>query len=445
MSSTNAVLEVAQLNLLGLPPPRDAREPHGARGGAAYDAAMRWIRDLAFHVAGMVTSILGFTLWVTGVSVSLSLLIVYVGLVTTLLSFYAFRWFARLERHRAAIVLGAPIPERYRAAPRGAGWWQRLKVAAKDPATWKDFTWTIVCGVVGFAFSVTAISAWASVLYLLTLPLWFWAPSHAMDLYFFDVDSLPTALGAAGIGLVLLPLCIVVVRGLTIAELWMMRGLLAPSREQELSERVDVLTTTRAGAVDAQAAELQRIERDLHDGAQARLVALAMNLGMAEDKLDSDPEQARTLLAEARGEARTALTELRDLARGIHPPILSDRGLEAALGSIAARSPIEVAIEADLPRRPPAAVEAAAYFVVAEALANAAKHSGAQRVLVRLALRDELLVAEVADDGAGGANPNGSGLTGLRRRVEALDGTLSVVSPPGGGTTLHAEVPCGSS
>ena len=158
----------------------------------------------------------------------------------------------------------------------------------------------------------------------------------------------------------------------------MMVPLLRPPRSEELTERVDVLTSTRAGAVDAQAAELQRIERDLHDGAQARLVALAMSLGMAEEKLSSDPEQARALLEEARGEARTALTELRDLARGIHPPILSDRGLEAAITALAARSPLAATIDADLPRRPPAAVEGAAYFVVAEALANATKHSEAR-------------------------------------------------------------------
>jgi signal transduction histidine kinase len=404
----------------------------------------RWARDFAFHCAGLVTSVAGFTLWVTGVSVTASLAITVVGLLSALVFFWLFRWFARIERRRAALVLGERIPERYRRGEPGASWFARLRAAAADPATWKDFAWTGICGVLGFAFAVVVLSRWGSVLYLISLPLWYWAPKPPTSFGFTDVDTLPKALAAAGAGLLLIPVCGLIVRGLTRLELAAMVPLLRPPRGEELAERVDVLTTTRAGAVEAQAAELQRIERDLHDGAQARLVALAMSLGMAEEKLDSDPAQARELLTEARGEARTALTELRDLARGIHPPILADRGLEAAITSIAARSPLAVSIEAELPSRPPAAVEGAAYFVVAEALANATKHSGARSVLVRFVLRDAVLVVEVADDGRGDADPHGSGLLGLQRRVEALDGTLSVVSPPGGGTTLHAALPAGS-
>jgi signal transduction histidine kinase len=403
-----------------------------------------WGRDFAFHSVGLITSVIGFTLWVTAVSVTLSLLVFLIGLFVALGSFYCFRWFARLERRRAALVQDAPIPERYRDAPKGSGWFHKLKFMAKDPATWKDFTWTLLCGTVGFAFSIFVVTIWGLVLGLVTLPAWYWALPEAANIGIWEVDTLPMALLSAGIGVLLIPVAGWLVRQLTVAELALMRPLLRPSREEALAERVEVLTTTRAGAVNAQAAELQRIERDLHDGAQARLVALALNLGMAEDKFDSDPEQARELLAEARGEAKTALTELRDLARGIHPPILSDRGLAAAVTALAARSPLAVTIEADVPDRLPPAVEAAAYFVVAEALANATKHSRALRVLVRLALQDGQLVVEVADDGVGGANADGSGLLGLRRRVEALDGELHVVSPRSSGTTLHAEVPCGS-
>jgi signal transduction histidine kinase len=403
----------------------------------------RWARDFAFHCVGLVTSIVGFTLWVTGVSVTLGLAVLVVGLLVALVFFWAFRWFARVERRRAALVLGEAIPERYRRGKPGAGWFARLRAAAADPATWKDFAWTGICGVLGFAISMAAITLWGVVLGLVTLPAWYWSLPEPVEFGLFDVDSLGLALAVAGGGLLLVPVCGWIVRGLTLVELAMMVPLLRPPRSEELTERVDVLTSTRAGAVDAQAAELQRIERDLHDGAQARLVALAMSLGMAEDKLDSDPAQARELLVEARGEARTALTELRDLARGIHPPILSDRGLEAAITSLAARSPLPVTIEVDVEPRPPAAVEAAAYFVVAEALTNATKHSQARAVLVRLERRDDVLAVEVADDGRGGADAAGSGLLGLARRVEALDGALRVVSPPGGGTTLHAELPCG--
>jgi signal transduction histidine kinase len=211
-----------------------------------------------------------------------------------------------------------------------------------------------------------------------------------------------------------------------------------------LEERIEVLETTRAGAVDLQESELRRIERDLHDGAQARLVALGMNLGMAEQKLDADPDAARSLVAEARAGLAEALRELRDLARGIHPPVLTDRGLAAALDSIAERSAVPVHVHAELRERPPAAVETAAYFVAAEAIANAAKHAGTTRIDVSLVHEAGRLTVEVRDDGRGGANLAGSGLLGLRRRVEALDGSLSVESPSGRGTTLRAELPCAS-
>ena len=219
---------------------------------------------------------------------------------------------------------------------------------------------------------------------------------------------------------------------------------LAPPDHAELTQRIETLTSSRAGAVDQQEAELRRIERDLHDGAQARLVALGMSIGMAEQKLGSDPEGARELLAEARQGAGRALRELRDLARGIHPPVLADRGLEAAVTALADASPLRVTVEADVTERPDAPVESAAYFVVAEALANAGKHSQAKRVDIRMRRDDDVLVVEVADDGVGGANASGAGLSGLRRRVEALDGTLRLASPAGGPTVVHAEMPCGS-
>ncbi len=211
---------------------------------------------------------------------------------------------------------------------------------------------------------------------------------------------------------------------------------------QQMAERIETLTSSRAGAVNVQESELRRIERDLHDGAQARLVALGMNLGMAEQKLAQDPERAGELLAEARAGAEEALRELRALARGIHPPVLTDRGLEAAVTALANATPQHVALSVDVPTRPPSAVETAAYFVVAEALANAAKHSGSDWLDIRIATVGRHLELEIRDDGMGGADPNGSGLVGLRHRVEALDGSLQVTSPPGGPTTVYAELPC---
>jgi signal transduction histidine kinase len=229
--------------------------------------------------------------------------------------------------------------------------------------------------------------------------------------------------------------------GLTVLLLGHLAIRLTAPADAELKRRIDVLTTTRAGAVDAQEAELRRIERDLHDGAQARLVALGMNLGMAEQKLATDPDRVRQLLAEARQGAREALEELRDLARGIHPPILADRGLGAAIAALAARSPLRVNVSV-AGERPPPAVESAGYFVAAEALANAGKHAEAEHVDVRIVRGGGRLLVEVTDDGHGGADPSGAGLLGLRRRVEALDGRLQVVSPDGGPTTVRAELPC---
>jgi signal transduction histidine kinase len=208
--------------------------------------------------------------------------------------------------------------------------------------------------------------------------------------------------------------------------------------------RIKRLEETRAGAVDVQESELRRIERDLHDGAQARLVALGMSLGMAEQALEKDPEAVRELLAEARQGAGEALQELRDLARGIRPPLLTDRGLGPAVSALTARTPVPTTLSLDVPDRYPSAVETAAYFTVAEALANAIKHANAKHIEIRIEAHDEVLLAEVLDDGVGGADANGRGFVGLRQRAEALDGTLRVESPVGGPTRVTVELPCAS-
>jgi signal transduction histidine kinase len=216
------------------------------------------------------------------------------------------------------------------------------------------------------------------------------------------------------------------------------------SRGSRLARRVDVLEETRAGAVDVEEAKLRRIERDLHDGAQARLVSLGMTLGLAEQRFAADPEGARQLLAEARGEVGETLQELRDLARGIHPPVLSDRGLCAALSSLAAQSRLPIIVTCELDERLAPTVEIAAYFVAAEAIANAAKHAEARQIDVDVRRLDDTLRLAISDNGCGGADPAGSGLTGMLHRVRALDGTLDISSPGGGPTIIRAELPCAS-
>ncbi|HEY2326901.1 MAG TPA: histidine kinase [Gaiellaceae bacterium] len=227
-----------------------------------------------------------------------------------------------------------------------------------------------------------------------------------------------------------------------IAVIALLSGLRAVGRRERSEARVEEVTRTRSGAVEAAETQLRRIERDLHDGAQARLVALGMNIGLAEQQLTKDPEKAQEHLAEARAAATAALQELRDLARGIHPPILADRGLDAAIHALALHASVPVSVDVELVDRPPVAIETAAYFVASEGLANALKHAHASRIDIDVHERETALVVRVLDDGRGGASELNGGLHGLRQRVEALDGSLRIASPEGGPTIIEAVLPC---
>ena len=403
-------------------------------------------KDTLYLVTGLPMGILTFTVAVTGWSMGLGLLITFLGIPVLLVTALALRGLSHVERARAQLVVDEPLVARYHE-PARPGFWERCKSALSDPQNWRDLGWALLLmpvGIAGFTIAVTAI---ATVLGLIFAPVWTWPLWHDAnppDLGLFHVHDIWTSLVATVVGIAAIPLGLALVRGAAAASGALAHALLAP-RTEELTERVEVLQATRAGAVDAAAAELERIERDLHDGAQARLVAIAMDLGLAQQKLDSDPEQARQLLAEAREGAGAALVELRDLARGIRPALLAERGLAEAVRAFAARSPVPATVTVDIgDERLPEAVEAAAYFVVAEALTNVAKHAGAKRATVSLVRRGDALEVLVVDDGHGGANADGAGIKGLRARVEALDGTLGVASPPGGPTMLRAELPCGS-
>jgi signal transduction histidine kinase len=403
-------------------------------------------RDTGYLLLGLPMGIVTFTVIVTGISTTIGLAITIIGLVTVLATVAASRGLAIVERRRVAIVTGEPIPSAYR--PRQAdGFLARIWEVLKDPATWRDMAWHLLLLPIGIAGFTIAVTAWGASLGLLFMPVWYWAldGTNAVDMGLFKVDTLGEAFACSGIGLVALPLAVLLIRGTAALTVAIARGLLSPLSRRQLEGRVEALDEARAGAVDDAAEKLAQIERDLHDGAQARLVALAMDLGMAEHRLNSaDPEAARELVVEAREEARQALAELRGLVRGIHPPLLADRGLPGAIPALADRSPIAAEATVAVPGRLPRPIEAAAYFVVAEALANAGKHSGATRVHVDVRLDGGLLRVAVADDGRGGADAAGSGLDGLQRRVAALDGRLTVTSPPGGGTVVRAELPCAS-
>jgi signal transduction histidine kinase len=247
------------------------------------------------------------------------------------------------------------------------------------------------------------------------------------------------AIWAAMAGLAIAPWLIAVV---ATTDARVAKALLGPSRAEELERRVRNLTQTRAGVVDAADAERRRLERDLHDGTQQRLVSLAVNLGMARAEATT-AEEARAAIAEAHEAAKSALAELRDLVRGMHPAVLEDRGLDAALSGVAAQLPVPVRLTVDLPRRPPPVIEAVAYFVVSEGLANVVKHANASHAEVFVRRYGDRLHVIVSDDGAGGADPaGGSGLAGLARRAASVDGTFEIDSPPGGPTLLTVDLPC---
>ena len=406
-------------------------------------------RELAFLLLGGLTAIAGFVVQVAGLSAGLSLLITFVGIPILLALAVADRWLCAIERLRVGFVRREHVPAVYRRAPK-RGFIAWMKTVATDPQTWKDFGWVWLNIVPGFASAIVAVSLVASVLWALTLPIYWWSlPESALPQLWPDsrVDTWGEVLGIAAVGLLLLPVVASIVTGLARGQAWLGRRILGPSDRAELEQRVGVLTRTRAAAADAQTNELRRIERDLHDGAQARMVAVTMDLGLAQEKIESDPDQARALVAAAHAEAKTAIADLRRLVGGIAPAVLTDRGLDAALSALVASCRIPVSLDAQLDEggRLPSAVEVAAYFVVSEALVNAQKHSDASAATVPLRRQAERVVVEVADDGRGGAVVGaGSGLVGLRDRVAALDGWFAISSPVGGPTIVRAEIPCAS-
>ncbi len=359
----------------------------------------------AYAVAQLLLSfvlIALLVLWLVGGT----LVVVWVGIGILALTVPATRWIANLHRTMAARTLGTPVPVPYRPLPQGTGFVAKARVVLADPMTWRDLGWLVVAPVVGLVVSLTVILL--LVLVLTAFIWWFATPPLMQARAKFD------------------------------------RLFLSYSRTETLEQRVQVLAETRAELVDHSAAELRRLERDLHDGAQARLVALSMSLGMADAAFESeDPEQARQLIKDARATTSAAISDLRSVVRGIHPPVLADRGLSGAVAALAIDMAIPVTVDAKLVGRLPAPVESAVYFAVAECLANVGKHSGARNGWVTLRHEAGVLRAVVGDDGRGSADPGaGTGMLGVMRRLAAFDGTLSVSSPAGGPTIVTLEVPC---
>ncbi len=371
-----------------LPPPRPPLD------------ARTWC-EIGYLLANLPVGLVGFLYVTTCLYVSAALSVTVVGLPLLALGLLGCRALGRGERARARALLGLRIEE-----PSGlplhkdAGFFDRLWAQLKDPVAWR-----------------------ASLYLFMRLP--------------WDVLTFAVALTSLFVGWPVLPW---LARGLTNVDRALVLGLLSPS--DALERRVAELESDLGVVVDTAAADLRRIERNLHDGAQARLVALAMDLGLAREKLLEDPEAAARMVDDAHGEVKLALAELRDLARGIHPAILTDRGLGPALSSLAARCPVRVDVSCDLGDRPAPAIEGIAYFTASELLQNVSKHSGAAKATVDVWRAQERLLLQVSDDGRGGADPatRAGGLAGLTERLDAVDGLLAVHSPTGGPTTITAEL-----
>ncbi|MFE5737337.1 sensor histidine kinase [Streptomyces celluloflavus] len=357
-------------------------------------------REMAYLLSNFPVGVAAFCVLVVWLVAGIGLSVTVIGLPLLASGLTACRWFGRLERARARALLGIQVAEPSPVRPRHPGFFPWLWTCLKDPVGWRHALYSFVR------------LPWAILTFALTLVL-----------FFVGWPALPW-----------------VARWLSNVDRAMVRGLLSPS--DELERRIAELESDRVTVTDTAAADLRRIERDLHDGAQARLVALAMGLGLAKEKLLEDPDAAAAMVDEAHGEVKLALQELRDLARGIHPAILTDRGLGPALTSLAGRCTVPVRAAVDLAERPAPAIEGIAYFTVSELLQNISKHSAARQATVEVWRAEDRLMIQVRDDGRGGARlDGGTGMAGLAERLGSVDGLFVLDSPVGGPTLVTAELP----
>jgi len=404
-----------------------------------------WYANGAILV-GFFASIVAFAVVAALASAGASVLVAGIGFVLVAFGIEGSRAFARFERCRVfAGEPGHPPAHPYKRL-RGAGVVAGLRAEFLDESRWRDVLYVTINLPLAVLELVAAALLWSLALALLTMPIWFDAVPTAGPGPFaiFDGRDLAMAPFRTLVGLALLPVAASVSQLLIRLHRGVVTNLLCTSESRELRRQVETLRESRSAVLDVEATELSRIERDLHDGAQQRLVALTMDLGRASERLDADPEAAKALILEGQAQARAALAEIRQLVRGIAPSILLDRGLVAALESIVGRGEITTVVSSSLApgERLPAAVERTAYFVATEALVNVAKHSGASHCEIRVRRVPPNLVLDIEDDGHGGAEAvPGGGLAGLRDRLAGVDGTLTVTSPNGGPTIVRASIP----
>jgi signal transduction histidine kinase len=407
-------------------------------------SARTWLAVIHL-MAGLVTGALAF-----GVIVALGVLglgtlwFFLLGLPLLVAALWLSLQFGRAERARFTVTLGAHITAPPANLSPGTGRWRRTWRLLTSRAAWRHVAYALIRLPLSLAETILVTAVWSFALAMLGLPLFGWMMIRLK--WHLDAGLPRPWLMAAAVlaGVLVLPAAPRVTQALATADAAVARYLIGPGSQADMTVRIGELERSRAQAVGSADAERRRIERDLHDGAQQRLVSLAMNLGRARARFADDPDGARVIIDQAHEEAKQALTELRNLVRGVHPPVLSDRGLDAAISGLAVLSPVPVTVRASLPVRPSASAEAIAYFVVAEALTNVAKHARATQAEVEVSRHGEVLRVLIRDDGAGGADPQGQGLAGLADRLAGVDGRLSVRSPAGGPTLIEAELPCGS-
>ena len=411
---------------------------------------LRTWREAGWAIAALPLGVVWFSLFLTLLTTSVSLLVFVVGLPLLALTLWAARLAGRLQREVAGIVLDVDLPATPALPPPDARPFRRFLQPLVDLSTWRALAYLLLFSFpLGLGLFLAAVILWSVALAFVTSPIWYFAvPAGDRGDVLWDGNRLDSAwewLAVVGGGILLVLVTPWIIRALVAFDVLLMRAFLGPTHG-ELERAAARSAEQRDHAVAAASGDRRQIERDLHDGAQARLVSLAVDLGRARRRLEEggSQDEAAELVRSAHEEAKLALAEIRDLARGIHPAVLTDRGLDAALSSLAARSPVPVALRSELgDDRPPEQVESAAYFVVAEALTNVARHSEATQAAVSVVRDDGVLLVEVRDDGVGGAEAAArSGLQGLRDRVGALGGSLVVDSPPGGPTAVTAVLPC---
>jgi signal transduction histidine kinase len=394
-----------------------------------------------YLLTALVFGTVWFTWFVTVFSTGLGLAVTLLGLPILLGGIWSIRWAADLERKLANGLLDARVCATYRK-PERPGVWPAVQARLADGQTWRDLGYLLCQFPFGIATFTLVVVFLAVPLALLFAPAYYWAIPDGIEVGLFSADTLGEAIGLMGIGIPLTWIGVNLIRMLGGMQRAWARVMLTSSPDPELVEQVSDARSAQARIIEAADAERRRLERDLHDGAQQRLVSLSLKLAMAKNKLDGGDAEAKALLEEAHAESKAAVAELRDLARGIHPAILTDHGLSPALNELASRAAVPTEVLEVPEERLPPQVEATAYFVVAEALANVGKYAEASQASVRIAHQDDRLVVEVRDDGRGGAEPaNGSGLRGLADRVGALDGRFELDSSPGWGTRVRAELP----